>query len=472
MTLIPIEAPTNRCLGEALSARIPLVITDQGAYELDAEFNYWRPVPNQDLRAFVLRAFRGYIIEYTVEVKVKGKKGQPSTFESESRYVDITNARTFKDLETYLKSAPDFRKPSFFSGAPAGFTCRNGFISLESGRPQKLKAKSSNQSRIFLDFVYDESAACPYTQEVIESFFVEDADGDGPGKIQALLEFYAMCLLGQVNKDNRGRILWVTGSPDTGKSTLLESLNKAIFPEEFMAMVDPKGFGDQEQLLDLVGKLINFADEVDEKTITNTATVRKVVSGSVMKVRQLYRGHFNARFIAGHLMIANLMPKQADESGALLERTIHLHFTHRFKRRNESAEEVQRQIVEERAGIINLLLSTYVAMQAREVNKRNVQAPKSAIDRRKEMLEDANVYRQFVKVLKKDGAQRRRASDLLRVFNIYKGVHGYAGPFVTSGTLARKVLELRPDLKVGESGGSALYGFDVADESGQMPENN
>lgn len=468
MSTVYLEAATNKCLAEALNERIPIVITDQGAYELDSKYKYWKPIPGQDLRAFVLRAFHNCILEYTVEVKVKGKNGAPDTWVDEARYVDISNAKTFKDLECYLRVAPQFRKPAFFDEAPVGFTCRNGFVGFKNGEPALGKATPENRSRVFLDFVYDKAATCPYTLEVLDSFFVEDADGDGPGKKQALWEFYAMCLLGQVNKDNRGRILWVTGEPDTGKSTLLESLNKAIFPEEFMAMVDPKAFGDQEQLLDLVGKLINFADEVDEKTITNTATIRKVVSGSEMKVRQLYRGHFNARFIAGHLMIANLMPRQADESGALLERTIHLHFTHRFKRRNEAAEDVKRQIVEERAGIINLLLNTYVEMQKRDVNKRNVQAPASAIKRRTEMLEDANIYRQFVKILKKDETQRRRASDLLRVFNAYKSTHGYTGPFVTSGVLARKVLELKPDLKLCESGGAAVYGFVVEDETEQV----
>lgn len=468
MQTVHLEAATNKCLAKALDQRIPLVVTDQGAYELDKQFQYWKPIPNQDLRAFVLRVFDGCILEYIAEVKVKGKKGAPDSWEDETRYVDISNAKVFKDLECYLRVAPEFRKPEFFDEAEPGFTCRNGFISIVDGIPRRVKARPENRSRVFLDFSYDEKATCPYTQEVVDSFFVEDADGDGPGKKQALWEFYAMCLLGQVNKDKRGRILWVTGEPDTGKSTLLESLNKAIFPDEFKAMVDPKAFGDQEQLLDLVGKLINFADEVDEKTITNTATIRKVVSGSEMKVRQLYRGHFNARFIAGHLMIANLMPRQADESGALLERTIHLHFTHRFKRKNEAAEEVERQIVAERAGIINLLLSTYCEMQKRDVNKRNVQAPASAIKRRTEMLEDANIYRQFVKVLKRDENQRRRASDLLRVFNLFKATHGYTGPFVTSGVLARKVLELKPDLKLCESGGAAVYGFVVEDETEQL----
>jgi phage/plasmid-associated DNA primase len=299
---------------------------------------------------------------------------------------------------------------------------------------------------------------------------VDDADGDGPGKRRALLEFYAMCFLGQINYDKRGRILWITGEPGTGKSTLIDSLNKALFPPEFMAMVDPKAFSDSQQLLDLVGKLLNFADEVDEKTITNAALIRKVIAGNEMKVRQLYKGFFNARMRAGHIMVANLMPRQADESGALIDRTIHLHFTHRFKRRNESAEDVMRQIVAERAGIINLLLETYFEIQARPPELRNVQAPESAKRRRQEMLEDANIFKNFVKILKFNPDAKRRSTDLLKLFNLYKATHGYiGGPNVTSGVLAKKVLELRPELKVGESGGAAWYGFDVADDSGQVP---
>lgn len=466
---IPLEVRSNDNgdLAKELGELQPMKITAHGAFELDHRFNYWRQVRDQDIKALILRTFAPYWLYFTKEVT--NREGE---VEEKKTAININDANRFNNLDKYIRHAPTFFDLDFFERAPVGFTCRNGFVDLSSGSPLLEPSHPNQRSRIFLDFDFDPKAKCPYTSGVIDSFFVEDKDGDGPGKRQALLEFYAMCLLGQVNKDKRGRILWVTGEPGTGKSTLLESLNKAVFPSEFTAMVDPKAFSEPEQLLDLVGKLINFSDEVDERTITNTATVRKVVAGSEMKVRQLYRGFFNARFTAGHLMIANVMPRQADESGALIDRTIHIHFTHRFKRRNEDAHEVERQIVAERAGIINLLLEHYTAIMARPANQRNVQAPASAVRRQREMLEDANIYRQFVKVLKVDPEQKRRASDLLQVFNLFKHVHGYHGPNVTSGVLARKVLELRPELKLGESGGAAVYGFSVEDETQQLVSGN
>ena len=465
--LLPIEGGSNKHLARALFELRPFVLTDAGIYSWNDK-GYWAAIPRQDFRAFVLGTFGDLVPTYQVEREVKATKKEPAHTVVEDKFVDLSKVSVFSDLEVYCRHAPDYYKGEFFQDVAVGFACRNGFVDCSTQRHELVPAHPGQRCRIFLDFNYDEQATCPFTQEVIDSFFVEDKDNDGPGKKQALLEFYAMCLLGQINQDKRGRILWITGEPGTGKSTLIDSLNKALIPPEFMASVDPKSFGDPEQILDLVGKLLNFVDEVDEKTITNATIVRKVVAGAEMKPRQLYKGFFNARFRAGHLIVANIMPRQADESGALIDRTTHIHFTHRFKRPNETADSVERRIIGERAGIVNLLLRYYADIMQRPSNERNVITPKSALTRRAEMLEDGNIFRQFVKILQPAIDKRYRAADLLRVFQHYKAVHGHLGPNLSSGVLARKVMELKPELKIGEAGGAAIYSFIVVDDSEQV----
>jgi len=266
--------------------------------------------------------------------------------------------------------------------------------------------------------------------------------------------------------DERGTILWVTGAKRAGKTTLIKALIAAIFPREFVASVEPQRFGDPNQRLDMLGKLINFRDEVGSKALVDVGTIKNIVSGSVTDIKKLYKDPIQGRIEAGHLFVANEMPIHADPTGALQDRTVHIIFDQAFDRQSESPKRIQDKMIEERSGIINLLLRYYYEAQAREpFELKSVFVPQSAKDSREEMTREANAYIEFIEeALEFDPEARMGIADIATQFEAWKRhTRRIYGPNPNLSQLGKKILAERPDFKVYLKGHAVVYGVKLRD---------
>lgn len=438
---------------KALEPYFPLAYTEAGFYELDKEKSYWKPVYQQNLAIWLLNACSVFDLTYEKHFYKKGAWDYSVWVD-----VDPSEPAFFERVTKYLHNAPKFRQPEFFKKSPVGFTCRNGFVRIGPEGAILEPADKAQHSRIYLDCDYVGGAECPFTKSVVASYFTRDKDGEG--KQRAIYEFLAYCLLGQMCFDERGTILWVTGAKRAGKTTLIKALVEAIFPAQFVAHVEPQAFSDPNRKLDLIGKLINFRDEVGSKALLDVGTIKGTVSGATTNIKQLYKDPINTKIEAGHLFVANEIPIHADPSGALQDRTIHITFDQAFDRPPQSPKEIQAEMLNERSGIINLLLKHYYEAQQREpFETKSVFVPLSAQRSREDMTKEANAYADFIdSMLEIDSDSRMTAYQLAQVFELWKVKERKHGPNPTVAQLGKKILAERPDFRVGNDGHAVLYG--------------
>lgn len=330
--------------------------------------------------------------------------------------VDTSTPQFISPLERYIEIAPEIQDATYFRAPCRGITVTNGFLMLgDDGRPTLLPHSPEHRSRFFLDTIYDPTARCPYTMEILASYFTRDKDGDGEGKQRAILEFIAICLFSCAVANRRGVILWVTGEKGTGKSTLIEALVDAAFDRELIGNVAPHVFDDPTERFRLVGKLINFKDEIESRAVRDVGSAKALVSGSEVSVKKLCRDLMQARIACGHLFVANEMAVLADSSGALQDRVIRVHFTHPYDREFEDPRRISEKIKAERAGFLNLLAETYRGMLERGNGLPQVAVPVSALRRQQESALEADAIRQFIgECVVSDPDGRMRASQILQ----------------------------------------------------------
>jgi phage/plasmid-associated DNA primase len=444
---------------EALAPYAALVYTEYGFYEFDVQKHYWKPIYRQNLSRWLLDVCSGFRMTYEKAYYKKDEIDYTRLVE-----LDSSEPHFFERVTKYLSNAPEFQKPEFFKTAPVGFTCRNGFVRITSTGPKLEVASKDHHSRIYLDCDWKADAECPFSTSVMASYFTHDPDAEG--KQRSIYEFLAYCLLGQMCFDERGTIMWVTGAKRAGKTTILKALVNTVFPPEFVAHVEPQAFNEPNRKLDLIGKLINFRDEVGSKALMDVGTIKGTVSGAMGNIKQLYKDPINARIEAGHLFVANELPLHADPTGALQDRTIHISFDQSFDRDSESPKSIQAKMLNERSGLLALLVKHYYEAQAREpFETKSVFVPESAEKSRQEMTREANAYAEFIEdALEKAPDARLTAYQIATHFELWKAhTRRTYGPHPNVSTLGKKILAERPDFRVGNSGHAALYGVRLRD---------
>jgi phage/plasmid-associated DNA primase len=378
-----------------------------------------------------------------------------------------TSSSTFiSGMRTYIPASPELGRPRFFMDEPnveipRGITVSNGFLHFRpDGVPELLPHSHTHRSRHFLDTVYDAGTDCPYTRMLIDSYFTKDKDNDGPGKKRAILQFLALCLFGQAAADGRGKILYITGEKGTGKSTLIENLVGACFDSATRSAVEPHDFGNPNARVMMVGKLLNFRDELNSKAIRDVGTMKAIVSGSEISVRSLYENLATARITCGHLFVANERAITGDSSGALQDRTWYVHFTHPYDRENEPTSYIRAKVMTERAGILNLLCSVYREMLEKGGGVPVMDVPKSSKLVQQEATLEADSLRDFVQAMCTYDPEAPYVTEaaILQVFNAWKPLSGVSDKFsVSAKVLGVKVAQIFPQSRAVMEDGQNLY---------------
>jgi hypothetical protein len=419
---------------------------------------YWVPL-TEKMETWWTRCCAPHDI-YDVVPQPPVVKGGPTTFQRVP--VEQSSTNFAKELFGYIRRSPEIEQLDFFRDAPPGVTVRNGFLHLRSdGQPELLPASPAFASRYYIDLEYAPDAICPYTREMLESYFVEDTDNDGPGKIQGILDFLAICLFGQANIDNRGLMLCAIGPREFGKTALLKNLVNAAFDMEpdkrggmvlnqgMVSSVEPHLFHNENALMQLVGRMLNYVDELPKRAVKEVGIVKRVVSGEMVPVRSLYKDHATARMTCGHLFIGNDMPIFADSSGALQTRIMRIEFTHQYKRPRENSTDIAAKVKAERAGIINLLCKHYREMCAANSGQAAVRVPVSSLKYQDEATKDANTLAHWVEDSCTLSATHKTArKDLMDHFRSWSAGTGEgARMFVTADMLIEAIVKWNPEAK-------------------------
>lgn len=232
-----------------------------------------------------------------------------------------------------------------------GIVIGDRFVTVHLGEIKVTPHKKEHYARSGLQEEYDPDAKCPkFLKNMAEVF---KNDHDGPQKLEVIRQFIGICLLGKATTYNRAMVF--IGEGNNGKSVVIETIS-GLFPEAALHSLDLHALSKPEDRAQLVGKKLNVVSDIRGNDLMCGDDVKAVFSGEYVSARQLYGKKFQFRPTAGHLFGANKLPASNDNSKGFWRRWIPISFNMSFDGTDRTKEQVVKENLNERQGIIRWAL--------------------------------------------------------------------------------------------------------------------
>lgn len=149
---------------------------------------------------------------------------------------------------------------------------------------------------------------------------MENAFGsDSAGKNQKLLLQMAMGAALTCSMWRYRTVLMLYGASSTGKSTLLDVLQK-FFPRDRVGATNPANWNSEYHAAALAGRSLNLVGELDGQTAIPGGIFKAVTGGDVIEARHPTHRPFSFVCTAGHIFNCNRLPPTRDKSDAFFRR--------------------------------------------------------------------------------------------------------------------------------------------------------
>lgn len=233
-------------------------------------------------------------------------------------------------------------KEDFFDTPPTGITFTNGFLNSNLELvPHSPEQRSVNHT----PFAFDRDARCPHFEAFLNELFAEDSDS--VEKKHAIQEFMGICLMGMAVKLQKYLIF--KGEGRNGKSTLIDVLEKSLFPTHGCSHVSPHMWGKDTYRVKLVGSKFNAVSELLNNDLVTTDTFKQIISGDSVQACEKYMMPFHFRPFAGHIFACNELPISTDVTEGFWRRATIISFNRQFQ---PSAFDITAPVLQEAQGIM------------------------------------------------------------------------------------------------------------------------
>lgn len=204
-------------------------------------------------------------------------------------------------------------------------------INLKNTRYDIRKAKCLEFTHEAIEFdripvVYDPSAYCADLDKMLNRVFLGDRE-----VINLFEEMIGACLL-KHNRYQKAFMLYGGGS--NGKSTILNLIKKFLGIRNYSSISLEK-VTDRFNVAELENKLANIGDDIDNITIKDTGTLKKLFAGNSLQVERKGERPFTIEPYATHIYSANAIPRSFDKSDGFYRRWLFIPFNARFKTADE-----------------------------------------------------------------------------------------------------------------------------------------
>lgn len=239
-------------------------------------------------------------------------------------------------------------------------------------------------STLRLPYNYDMTANCPLWLETLKGIFEGDND-----KIDVLQEFMGYSL----NRDvSREKSLLLLGESRSGKSTILETIENIIGPQN-VSSIALEYLSNPQYTPQLINKMVNIDWDVASGAEKFEANFKIITSGEPVSVNQKFVKAFTFRPYCKLIMAANKFPRITDHSSAFYKRLILLPCNRVFEP-SEQDLKLKKKLLDERSGIFNWAVLGLHRLEKRggfEVGK------KFMTDAIEELREESNPIDVFLK---------------------------------------------------------------------------
>jgi putative DNA primase/helicase len=124
------------------------------------------------------------------------------------------------------------------------------------------------------------------------------------------------------------------GNGSNGKSTILDLLKTFVGPRNYSA-IPLERVTDRFNTAELEHKLFNIGDDVDNVTLKDTGTLKKLFSGNAIMVERKGERPYTIEPYATHVYSCNTIPRSFDKSDGFYRRWLLIPFNARFSSTDE-----------------------------------------------------------------------------------------------------------------------------------------
>lgn len=248
----------------------------------------------------------------------------------------VTNAATGKTKEVVLRKndmlavldllAAHLAQPEHFGVPASGVAFRNGFARVHETSGVTLEPHSpKHKARHCYGFDYEPAAAPLGWLKFLREVWHNEPDVND--RIDCLRQFIGLCLCGLATRYQAALVLFGEGS--NGKSVISGIVRQAM-PSSAVCSVSPQTMSNDYDRALLSGRLLNVVSELPEQDILNNEAWKAVISGDLIKAREIRQAPFMFKPVAGHLYSANRLPGTQDHTHGFWRRLIVMTFNRAF----------------------------------------------------------------------------------------------------------------------------------------------
>jgi P4 family phage/plasmid primase-like protien len=168
-------------------------------------------------------------------------------------------------------------------------------------------------------------------------------DSEEYDNIRFLAQFAGVALLGRATDQRFMRALILQGLPGTGKSTFIKML-KGLFPEGTTSSVAPHVFFEQDRISSMACSRFNFIEELSKEPIRSDSSLREVIDGARIQVRDPYVKNYFFAPKCAHLFACNRLPNIPGADKATWRRLAIMKLNNVFRDDDEQVEDIDQMI--------------------------------------------------------------------------------------------------------------------------------
>ena len=201
---------------------------------------------------------------------------------------------------------------------------KNTRLDIRTGECLAFTSEAIEFDRI--PVTYDPSAYCADLDKMLNRVFCGDR------QVINLFEEMLGAVLLKHNRYQKAFLFYGGGS--NGKSTILDLIRTFLGPRNYSAIALEKVTA-QFSTAELENKLANIGDDVDNVTIKDTGTLKKLFSGNAVMVERKGERPFTIEPYATHIYSCNAIPRSFDKSDGFYRRWMLIPFNARFSSDDE-----------------------------------------------------------------------------------------------------------------------------------------
>lgn len=262
---------------------------------------------------------------------------------------------------------------------------KNTRLDVRSGKCLPFDSNAIEFDRI--PVVYDQSAYCADLDKMLNRVFRGDRE---------LINLFGECIGSILIKHARyQKAMLFIGEGSNGKSTILDLIKLFLGPRNYSAISLEK-VTDRFNTAELENKLANIGDDIDNVTIKDTGTLKKLFSGNAIMVERKGERPYTIEPYATHVYSANTIPRSLDKTEGFYRRWLIIPFNAKFSADDEDYDPmIVDKISTDEA--LSYLLNIGIKGAQRLIKRGQFTEPQSVIDAIEDYKNDNSTVLSWIK---------------------------------------------------------------------------